>query len=118
MSFREMVAQDNVRVFGNTNEFADLREIVYDGERYKDVHCILTKLKEKDRTIPVKDHAQGFYLVTATCHFPKEDLDGHVPENGSQISITDDTGFDKEYYVVQSSCDLGMVRLELEEYDE
>jgi len=118
MTFREIVAQDNVKVFGNTNEFADLRTIYYDGEKYEEVPVVMTKLKEKDRTVPVKDHAQGFYLVTAIVHFPVEYLDGHVPENGSKISISDDEAFDREYYVAQSSCDLGMVRLELEEYDE
>jgi len=118
MNFREMVAQDNVKVFGNTNEYADLRKICYDGDSYKDVHTVMTKLKEKDRTIPSKDHAQGIYLVTAIVHFPAEDLDGHVPEKGARISISDDEGFDREYYVAQSGCDLGMVRLELEEYDE
>ena len=118
MNFRDLVAQDNVKVFGNTNEFADPRTIWYDGEKYEEVHAVLTKLKEKDRTIPVKDHAQGFYLVTAIVHFPVEQLGGHVPENGSKITISDDEDFDREYYVAQSSCDLGMVRLELEEYDE
>ena len=118
MNFREMVAQDNVKVFGNTNEYADLRTISYDGEDYFKVHTVMTKLKEKDRTIPVKDHAQGIYLVTAIVHFPLEELGGHIPEKGSRITISDDSGFDREYYVAQSGCDLGMVRLELEEYDE
>ena len=118
MSFRDMVQSDNTKVFGNTDEFCDLRTVHYDGDAYKDVHVVMTKLKEKDRTIPVKDHAQGIYLVTAIVHFPVEDLDGHVPEKGARISISDDEGFDQEYYVAQSGCDLGMVRLELEDYDE
>ena len=118
MSFREMVSQDNVKVFGNTSEFADLRTVHYDGYAYKDVPVILTQLKEKDRSAPAKDHAQGIYLVTSICHFPVGYLDGHVPEKGTRISISDDEGFDREFYVAQSGCDLEMVRLELEAYDE
>ena len=34
MNFRELVAQDNVRVFGNTNEFADLREIILESRPF------------------------------------------------------------------------------------
>ena len=113
-----MVAADNFKVFSNTSEFADLRIITYDGETYDNVPCTISQLKAKDRVIPTKDHAQGLYMVTAICHFPLESLDGNVPEKGSKIGITDDTDFLRYYYVAQSSCDMGMVRLELEAYDE
>ena len=118
MSFRESVLQDNLNVFSNTDEFADLRTVVYDDEEYKDIPVVLTKLKEKDRNASVKDHVQGIYLVNAIAHFSVEKLGGHIPEEGCKISITDDDGFPHWYYVAQSSCDLGMVRLELEAYDE
>ena len=118
MSFKEMVVADNAKTFANTEEFAEPRTIHYDGDVYEDVPVVMTKLKQKDRVIPVKDHAQGIYLVTAIVHFPVEYLEGHVPENRSRISISGDDGFDREYYVAQSGCEGGMVRLELEEYDE
>lgn len=118
MSFKEMVAADNSRVFCNTDEFAELRKVCYDGDVYKDVPVVMTKLKEKDRSVSSKDHAQGIYLVTAIVHFPVENLYGHVPEKGQLITISDDTGFDREYYVAQSGCEGKMVRLELEAYDE
>lgn len=119
MSFREMVASDNEKVFCNTEEFADLRTVWYDGYRYDQVPVVLTKLKEKDRAATTqKDHTQGIYLVTAIAHFPKDKLGGHVPEKGTLISISEDDTFDRKYYVAQSGCDLGMVRLELESYDE
>ena len=119
MSFRDMVAADNLKVFCNTDEFADPRSVWYDGERYDEVHVVMTQLKEKDRTVTTqKDHTQGIYLVTAIVHFPKDELGGHVPENGALISISDDEAFRHQYYVAQSGCDLGMVRLELEAYDE
>ena len=118
MSFRDMVAADNLNVFSNTDEFADPRTIRYDGETYNDVPCTISQLKAKDRVTPSKDHAQGLYLVTAICHFPLENLDGNIPEKGSKIGITDETDFMRYYYVAQSGCDMGMVRLELEVYDE
>ena len=118
MSFREMVAADNLKVFCNTDEFADLHTITYDGQAYEGVPCTITRLEAKDRVIPAKDHAKGIYLVTAICQFPREKLGGKVPEKGSKIGITDETDFLRHYYVAQSGCALGMVRLELEAYDE
>jgi len=118
MSFKEMIAADNSRVFCNTDEFAELRTVHYDGEEYENVPVVMTKLKEKDRTVASKDHAQGIYLVTAIVHFPVESLDGHIPEKGLKVYISDDDGFDRCYYVAQSGCEGKMVRLELEAYDE
>ena len=118
MSFRDMVAADNLNVFCNTDEFADLHTITYDGVTYSEVPCTITQLKAKDRVVPAKDHAQGLYMVTAICQFPIEKLDGKIPEKGSKIGITDETDFLKYYYVAQSGCAIGMVRLELEAYDE
>ena len=49
----------------------------------------------------------------------RSDLAGKLPEKGRKFGIYDeDDGFLREYYVAQSSCDLGMVRLELEAIDE
>ena len=42
MSFRDMVAADNLNVFSNTDEFADPRTIRYDGETYNDVPCTIS----------------------------------------------------------------------------
>lgn len=118
MSFKDMLAADNAEIFCNPDEFGDLRTIHYDGDRYDEVPVVLTKLKEKDRSAPSKDHAQGIYLVTAIAHFPMEKLGNHVPEKGMKISISDDDGFDRDYYVAQTGCAGNMVRLELEAYDE
>lgn len=117
-SFKEMVLKDNLTTFCNTEEFAYLRTIKYDGATYQDVHVVMSKLKEKDRHASSKDHAHGLYLVSAVVHFPVDELGGYVPEKGCKISITDETGFPKQYYVAQSGCDHGMVRLELEGLDE
>ena len=118
MSFKDMVEADNHSVFMNLEEFGTPHTIKYDGEIYANVTCVISQLKAQDRTVPTVDHAQGIYLVTAICHFPLESLNNIIPEKGGRIDISDDTGFMKRYYVAQSGCDMGMVRLELEAYDE
>lgn len=117
-SFKDMLVADNTSVFCNPDEFGDLRKVTYDGEEYVEVPVVMTKLKQKDRPVVAKDHAEGIYLVTAIAHFPVEALGGNVPEQGAPITISDDTGFDRKYHVAQSGCEGGMVRLELEAYDE
>lgn len=116
MSFRDMVANDNSNVFMNQDEFADKHTILYDGEAYEDVLCVISKLKEQDRTTKMRDHGQGIYLVSSVFHCPLEVL-GKVPELGTKIGISDGN-FMRWYYVAQSGCDLGMIRLELEALDE
>ena len=118
MNFQESIRNDNLTVFANTSEFAVPTTILYEGEQYNDVPCVLTKVKAKDRQIPTSDHAQGIYLVTSKAYFPIEKLNGIVPEQGCRISFSDETGFMREFYVAQASCPLGMVHLELEGLDE
>jgi len=117
MSFRDMVNEDNTSVFMNQDEFADTHTIEYDGETYKDVPCVISQLKEQDRVTKMRDHGQGIYLVTAILHCTLESLDGNVPEKGVRIGISDGD-FMREYYVAESGCDLGMIRLELEALDQ
>ena len=118
MSFQESVIKDNLSVFANTCEFAVPTTVIYDSERYEGVPCVLTKVKAKDRQIPQSDHAQGIYLVTSKAYFPVEKLNGVVPEKGGRISMSDETGFMRQFYVAQASCPNGMVHLELEGLDE
>lgn len=118
MSFKDMVIQDAMNVFSNTDEFADLHTIIYDGLTYENVPCVITQLKEKDRTIPVSDHAQGLFLVSSIVHFPLVSLNGIVPEKGCRISISDPTGFIHDFYIAQASPAMGYVRLEVEAIDE
>ena len=118
MSFKDAVRKDNLAVFANISEFAIPTSIIYEGVQYDDVPCVLTRVKAKDRQALVSDHAQGIYLVTSNAYFPVESLGGIVPEKGSRISISDETGFMRRFYVAQASCPEGMVHLELEGLDE
>lgn len=129
MSFKDMVADDNRKVFMNVDEFAEYRTIIYDEVTYdgaedydgKGVPIVLTGLKEKDRTTIQSDHAQGLYRVTAVLHMRIDDLGGNQPEKGAKISINNQEnggGFFREFYVAFSDCEMGMLRVELEAFDE
>lgn len=117
MSFRDMVEADNASVFMNLGEFAEKHDIQYDGVLYEDVSCVISQLKEQDRVTKMRDHGEGIYLVTSIFHCPLEALNGNIPEKGTKIGISDED-FMRWFYVAQSGCDLNMIRLELEAYDE
>lgn len=115
--FHDMVAADNQSVFLSTDEFGETHTIRFDGECYFDVKCVLTQLKQQERTTTMRDHAQGIYLVTAILHCAQESLNGRIPEQGTRIYFGERPHI-KSYYVAGSGCDMGMIRLELEAYDE
>lgn len=116
--FQDMVASDIQAVFLNTEEFGELRTIVYDGETYKDIPVVLTGRRESERSRLADDHAQGIYQAAHVIHFDRADLGGNQPEQGTRIRIGDGEGFFRTYYVAASACAMGMVRLELEVLDE
>lgn len=124
MSFKEMVKADNQNVFLDTDFFGELRTVTFDGNTYsgKDgegIPVLISQLKEQDRVTQMSDHEHGLYLVTSVFHCKAEDVGGNVPEKGRKFGIYDpDDQFLREYYVAQSSCDMGMIRLELEAIDE
>lgn len=124
MGFKEMVESDNLKTFLDVNTFGELRTVTYDGETFsgdeeEGIPCVISQLKEQERTTQMSDHEHGIYRVTAVFHCRLLDLDGAVPEKGRKFGIYDaDDGFLRWYYVAQSGCDHGMVRLELEALDE
>lgn len=122
MGFKDMVAQDNARIILNTEEFAELHTVKFDGEEYEQIPVVLTKVKQSDRTVIQSDHGEGIYLVSAKAYFDSKDTNGQAPENGSVFEIDDGTAlgrpFFRRYRVVTSEIAMGMVELELEAYDE
>ncbi len=121
MSFKEMVAADIRNVFLNPGEFAEIRTVEYDGERYEDIPITLSGPKESDRQQHVNDRTEGLHLASAVLHCAVSDLCGNQPEKGQRIRINDEAGgggFFREYYVVSSVCRMGMLRVGLEAIDE
>jgi len=117
MSFRDSVLADKKAVFLNCSEFADPHDIRYDGVLYEGVPCLMTHIRQDDRTSRMSDHAQGIYLATISLHFDVDDLKGNIPEKGAVISVSDGD-FMRDYYVGVSRIAEGMVILELEAMDE
>lgn len=121
MSFKEMVAADIHNVFLNPGEFAEIRTIEYDGERYEDIPITLSGPTEADRQQRADDHAEGLYRVSAVLHYAVSDLNGNQPKKGQRIRINDEEGgggFFREFYVASSICRMGMLRVGLEAIDE
>jgi len=121
MSFKEMVADCNRKVFLDLGAFAESRTVQYDGEIYEDIPVVLSGLKEEDRRPLAHDHAEGLYQVTSVLHCAAEDLGGIQPEKGQCIKINDREGgggFFCKFQVAASVCDMGMLRVELEAIDE
>lgn len=116
-----MLAADNKRIFLNTADFAELRTIIYNGQCYEDIPVVLTGLGEKDRQQKTDDHAQGLFMVKTLLQCSMADLQGQQPQKGERLQINNQKGGDgffREFYVRESICEFGMLRLKLEDMDE
>lgn len=122
MGFKEMVEWDNANVFLNTEEFAELHTVKFDGESYEHIPIVLQNVKQSDRPVVQSDHMEGVFLVTAVAYLHLKDLGGIVPEQGQHFEIDDGEAlgkpFFKKYSVVTSKCEMGLVTLELRCFDE
>lgn len=127
MSFKDMVEADIHGVFLNLDEFAEKRNVWYDGVVYKDVPIVLHGLKENDRkrlTSGVKeqggrnsiaDRVEGIYNEQRVAHVAVSDIGGVLPENGRQfrVSVSEGSNRYRSYRITASVLDMGMCRLEL-----
>lgn len=119
--FKEMLAADNLRVFLNPAEFAQLRTVIYEGQRYEDIPVVLSGLKEDDRAQKADDHAQGLFLLKALLQCSLADLGGVQPQKGARLQINNQEGgggFFREFYISEAVCEYGLLRLELEDINE
>ena len=116
--FRAMVEAQNQKIFLNTGHFAEMRKVkydgvLYDGEKHTGIPVTLSRAKEEDRNPKVDDHLQGLHLVTVIMHCALADLEGVIPEQGGKIKVSDGEFF-QAYYIAESGCEMGMVRLAME----
>lgn len=116
MGFKAMVARDVRKVFLNTKEFAENRTVRYDGVEYTDIPLVLEGPVQGKRDRLADDHVRGLHVVTATLYCAQEDLGGKLPKQGKSLDVTTREGghFFQKYYIVASTCDMGMLHLELE----
>ena len=122
MSFKDMVKRDIKGVFLNTDEFAQLHTVRYDGEEYRDIPVSLQKIRQSDKKAGSNNHSEGIYLVSAKAYFDINDTDGKLPEQGMIFAVDDGEAKRKPFFVryriVTSENVMGMACLELEAYDE
>ncbi|MGN1118528.1 MAG: hypothetical protein ACI4RU_07930 [Acutalibacteraceae bacterium] len=120
MSFKGMVETDNKNIFLNCDEFAEKRTVKYDGETYTDIPVVFTKVKQSKKS--VVGTMEGVHIVSAVAHLSLSDLNDIVPEQHSWIEFSDGEAlgrtFFRRYRILTSDCEMGMVLLELEAYDE
>lgn len=118
MSFLDQVAADNRSVFSNTAEFAEKRDVEYDGVTYSKIPVTLTRLMQSKMTVPVTEHTDGLRKLSAKAHILLDDLGGIEPEEGTWIRIEDGTAlgrpFMRRYMIVTCGNSMGMLTLELE----
>lgn len=114
--FRDSVARDIHKVFLNVDEFAEKRTVRYDGVEYTNIPVILEGPVQEKRNRLTDDHVRGLYLVTATLYCAWEDLGRMLPKQGDVLEITTREGgrFFQKYSVVASTCNMGMLHVELE----
>ena len=119
MSFKSSVQDDIKRVFLNNDEFAEKHDVIYDGQTFLQIPILLTQIKQSESTV---NDAEGLYIVSAVAHIALSDMRDIIPEQDQHIRIDDGTAlghpFFREYKIVTSSCDAGMIVLELQVYGE
>ena len=122
MGFKDMVKSDIANVILNTEEFAELHTVCYDGEVYEKIPIVLQKVKQLDRPAAANDRMEGVFLVSAVAYINEKNLNGVIPEQGKRFEIDDGEALGKPYFrrylVVTSKCDMGLITLELRYYDE
>lgn len=124
-TFKQCAAADIHAVFLNEDEFAEKRDIRFDGEIYRDVLVVaeenaLQGKQEKNFLQTQKDHSEGLYKRVLTVYLALEDIGGKQPEFGSIFEMNDAAGesFFHLFYVMESALDSGMLALRLAETDE
>lgn len=122
-TFKDCAAADISAAFLNTDEHAEERTVIYDGVTYKDIPVIEIKPKEGKRSSVVQmqhDFGQGLYKRSIIIYCAEKDLGGNKPEQGSQLSMNERKGgtFFHKFRVAESTTEMGMYRVKLEEVDE
>lgn len=110
-NFKAQLDRDRKQVFHNSREFAEIREIEYDGDYYK-IPVVLDYEAAKDRKKPSSDHAEGIFLVDLVVYIDLDDIN-RIPRKGNQISIDGDL-----YNIVTVENRHGEIVLNLEAFTE
>lgn len=114
MDFKAQIIED-LKVFHNPGEFAEMTDIWYEGQRYT-VPAVIDHLTETDRKKLQTDHAEGIYRAEAVLYISHADI-GIVPQKGREIEV-EEAGAVNYYTIEKSSYEAGEIILELGAYTE
>ena len=114
MDFKAQIIED-LKVFHNPEEFAEVMCIWYDGQQYE-VPAVLDHLMGTDRQKPGGDHAEGIYRAEAMLYISHADI-GIIPKKGYEIEV-EEAGVVSSYTIEKSSYEDGEIVLELGAYIE
>lgn len=110
-NFKAQLDRDRKKVFHNCREFAELKEIEYEGNHYK-IPVVLDYEAAKDRKKPSADHAEGVFVFDLVVYIDLDDIN-EVPRKGRQFVIEDDI-----YTIISVENRRGEIVLYLEMLDE
>lgn len=115
LSFKDTVASDVRGVFINTEEFADLHTVKYDGKVYADIPVSLQDVEQTERQQIKDDHLPGIFKAKSTLYCALDDIGGKLSEQGKWLEVNDGKNpkFFNRYQVGSSGVEMGMVRIEL-----
>lgn len=110
-NFKEMLDMDLKTTFYNTEEFAQVKRIKYDGI-VKDIPVIFDSEETKDRNGIGADHAEGIYGKFVVVRIQLSDL-GKEPRRGARFWI------ENELYTIANVLDeYNELIIDLERFDE
>ncbi|NCE63027.1 hypothetical protein D1159_00170 [Pseudoflavonifractor sp. 524-17] len=122
-TFKDCAAVEVEKAFLNPDEHAQVRTVIYDGVTYEDIAVIEIGPKEGKRSSVVQmqhDFGQGLYKRSITLYCAEKDMGGIKPEQNTRLSMNEKRGgtFFHKFRVAESTTEMGMYRLKLEEVDE
>ncbi len=110
--FKSQVERDIAAVFHNSEEFADLMEVKYNGKIYKYISVVIDSEIAKERAKAAGDNSVGIFAADITAFISFKDLK-IVPRKETEITIGGVT-----YSIVKVAFDAGEITLDLEMLDE
>lgn len=109
--FKSQVERDIAAVFHNSEEFADLMEVKYNGKSYN-IPVVIDSEIAKERVKAAGDNSVGIFAADITAFISFKDL-RIVPRKETEITIGGVT-----YGIINVAFDAGEITLDLEMLDE
>lgn len=110
MTFKDFVARDNLTVFINPDEFADLIEFSSPGYAPKELMAVVAW---DENATPIYDYAEGTYSNKGTLFMREEDL-GYRPAQNKLVYFSVVGRKKYPYTVTFVRADMGILEVRIE----